>query len=301
MRFFRRQPAGSGDFWTWWSTGRDRVANAIEDGQVDRALVDEIGRAVSAVHPQLAWELSPGRSARHAFCVSPEGRADLRRAALRWLATAPPPDDVWEYHASRQPSPTLARLDVDGRSFDLAEMRAVTSWDAARRRVDVRLWHPGFAGAPHPVRTQVAFLFLDNLLGEDEVERWVGQVDLLDLPTGGRTPDELRAEIERRRGEGGGRETWILGTIDGKDGRRTVVLADAALKRIDHPFADHHVEIGVVLEGTGGLPDGPVSPRTQVGQRLPASARCTSSPKTRTGCDPPSTPGRRTCLPGGSR
>jgi hypothetical protein len=32
------------------------------------------------------------------------------------------------------------------------------------------------------------------------------------------------------------------------------VLADAGLKRIDHPFADQHVVITVVLEG-GGMPD----------------------------------------------
>ena len=55
--------------------------------------------------------------------------------------------------------------------------------------------------------------------------------------------------------EPAGDESWVLGTIQGSAGRETIVLADAALKRIDHPFADHHVEIGVVLEGPGGLPD----------------------------------------------
>jgi len=84
---------------------------------------------------------------------------------------------------------------------------------------------------------------------------WIGRIDLLDARTSGRTPDELKAEIDRRRNESGGDETWVLGSGDGPGGRQTVVLADASLKRIDHPFADHHVEIGVVLQGPGGPRD----------------------------------------------
>lgn len=257
MRFLRRggDTPPDGDFWTWWTNGRDRVARAITSGGFDQALVNEIARAVRTVHDSMAWELALGRAAEHAFCLSPEGRPDLRQAALRWLAAAPAPDATWEYHASKQAAPSLRRLDVAGRTFELNEMRAISSWDPSRRRVDVKLWHPGFEGAPDPVRLQVGFVFLDNLLGEDDVERWIGRIDLLTLPAGGRTPDELRAEVDRRRTEPAGDESWVLGTLQGSGGRETIVLADAALKRIDHPFADHHVEIGVVLEGPGGLPD----------------------------------------------
>ncbi len=251
MRFFKRgaDPQAEGDFWRWWSTARERVAQAIASGGFDDRLVNDINDAVRTIHPAMGWELAPGRAAQHAFCISPEGNPELRQAALRWLASAPPPDSTWEYHASKQPSPSHRGLEVAGGRFDLEAVRAIASWDARRRKVDVRLWHPRFPEVPEAVRLQVGFIFLDNLLGEEDVERWIGEIDLLDAPTGGRTPDELRAEIERRRSEAGGNETWVLGTIEGPDGRETVVLADASLKRIDHPFADHHVEIGVVLEG----------------------------------------------------
>jgi hypothetical protein len=99
----------------------------------------------------------------------------------------------------------------------------------------------------------VAFLFLDNLLGEDEVERWIGRIDTLDAPIGGRTPDEVRAEIERHRADPESDDSWVLGELDRPDGR-TIVLANAALKRIDHPFSDKHITINVVFED-GGLPD----------------------------------------------
>lgn len=229
------------------------MAQAIATGNFDEKLIGEIARAVQTVHPAMAWELAPGRMAQHAFCISPEGNAELRQLALRWLSTAPPSDATWEYHASKQASASLRGVEIGGRRFDLEEMRAIASWDPARRRLDVRLWHPQFPQAPETTRHQVGFVFLDTLLGEEDVERWIGEIALLDAPTGGRTPGELKAEVDRHREEPAGDGTWILGTISGANGAPAIVAADAALKRIDHPFADHHVTISV-LYGADRLP-----------------------------------------------
>jgi hypothetical protein len=257
MRFFNRgasAPEPAGDFWTWWSGGRHRVAGAIADGGFDARLIGEINGAVSTIHPRMAWELAPGRTAQHAFCISPEGDPELRQAALRWLASAPLPDSPWEYHASKQAASKLMGLEIGKRRFDLEEMRAIASWNPSRRRIDVRLWHPLFDAVPADVRLQVGFIFLDKLLGEDDVERWIGAIDLLEAPTGGRTPAELKAEVERRAGEPAGDGSWVLGERTGPGGQVEIVRANAALKRIDHPFADHHVEIAVVWEGASALP-----------------------------------------------
>jgi hypothetical protein len=254
MRFFRRGDSEApADFWTWWIAARDRVANAIETGSFDPKLIEDVSRAVRGVDPRLAWEFAPGRQAKHALCVTPEGNAEVRPAALRWLAGAPPADALWEYHASRQASPSRDVLEVGGRRLALSEMRGITSWDESRQRIDVRLWHDAFAQAPLPVRQQIAFLFLDNLLGEDDVERWIGQVDLLEAPSGGKTPDELKAEVARHAAEPAG-ETWVLAQGTMPDGRPVIVAADAGMKRIDLPFADQHVSIWIQIEG-GGMPD----------------------------------------------
>jgi hypothetical protein len=257
VRFFKRgasEPESMGDFWAWWSAGRDRVAQAISTGGFDERLVAEIARAVSTIHPAMAWELAPGRTAQHAFCVSPEGNAEIRQATLRWLGSAPPPDATWEYHASKQAAPKLMGLQIGNLRFDLEEMRAIASWDGARRRLDVRLWHPRFEEAPAAARIQAGFVFLDHLLGEEDVERWIGAIDLLESSSGGLTPAGLKADLERRRGAPAGDETWVLGERTGASGRIEIVRANAALKRIDHPFADHHVEITTVLPRDDTMP-----------------------------------------------
>jgi hypothetical protein len=257
MPFFKRtsvEPEVPSDFWTWWPSGRERIAQAISTGGFDPALIQEISRAVATIHPSMAWELAPGRVADHAFCISPEGNAELRQIALRWRTNAPPVDQTWEFHASRQAARELSAINVGGSEFALDEMRALSTWNATRRRVDVQLWHPRFVDVTPAVRLQVGFVFLDKLLGEDDVERWVGSIDLLDTPVDGLTPADLRAEIERRRTEPAGEGTWVVGQLRTPDGSVGVASVNAALKRIDHPFLDHHVTITVVL-GVDRMPN----------------------------------------------
>ena len=108
MRLFKRgaDEPEIRDFWGWWPANRDRIAAAISGQGFDKKLIADISRAVSTIHPAIGWELSPGRSAQHAFCVSPEGNAELRPAALTWLASAPPADATWEFYASKQAAPS---------------------------------------------------------------------------------------------------------------------------------------------------------------------------------------------------
>ena len=235
------------DFWTWWSSGRDRVTQAITTGRFEPSLIEEISRAAATIHPGMAWELAPGHVAQHAFCISPEGNAELRQAALRWLEGAPPADQTWEFHASKQAARQLGPIRIGNDEFDLREMRTTATWDEARRRIDVGLWHPRLSEANQAVRLQVGFVFLDKLFGEDEVERWIGGIEMVGAPDGGLTPEELRAEVERRGREPAGDDAWTVGTLAQPDGSTAVASVNAALKRIDHPFLDCHVTIGVLF------------------------------------------------------
>jgi hypothetical protein len=225
------------EFWKWWPSARDKIAQAIVTGTFDNRLANEVNKNVQRVHKEMAWELQPGQQAAHAFCLSSEGDPEKRQFALRWAGNAPAPDATWEFHASKQPAKTLMTLVVEGTQFDLGEMRASTSWNEIGRLLDVRLWHPRFADVPEQVRIQAAFIFLDHLLGEDDVERWIGAIELFEAPTDGKTPDELKAEVARHAAEPAD-ASWVNGELTRPDGQVELVIADASLKRIDHPFHD---------------------------------------------------------------
>lgn len=257
MRFIRRAFDGrddtADDFWAWWESARGPIAAAIADGSV-AAHVDEISRHVHRLDRHLAWELAPGTTAQHALIVTPEGNPETRPRAIAWLAAAPAADAVWEYHASRQPGP-LHTVEIGATTVDCEEFRAIAGWDATHERLDVRLWHPALGTAPEPIRRQVAFLFLDNLLGEEEVERWIGTINILDAETGGRTPAELRDEVARRAA-GSTRDVWVVFERRDRRGDLAVVSANAAVKRIDLPVAMDHLCV-IIDRGLEELTDSP--------------------------------------------
>jgi hypothetical protein len=88
------------------------------------------------------------------------------------------------------------------------------------------------------------FLFVDNLLGENDVERWLGSIEQLQAPSGGKTPDELKEEV-RRHADEGPTDRWVLAQRTDRSGNYAIVSTNLALKRIDHPFASQHLDIKV--------------------------------------------------------
>ncbi|MFS0701587.1 hypothetical protein AB6N24_16570 [Cellulomonas sp. 179-A 4D5 NHS] len=207
MGFFRRRPSpeqvrarqddGIAAFWAWWvAEGRAQAAATFdsEDGEAVRRLGPVLAERINAVDPELSFETGAGRTARHVLVVTAAGNPDLRDVARRWLDAAPAADDAFEYADLRRPvaDPSGVAIGLDEhRTVDLASATVVTVVEGGK--VHVQVSHPEFASLPDDAQGQITFLLLDALLGEEAVERWVGEVawasghgvvptPLLDLP-----------------------------------------------------------------------------------------------------------------------
>ena len=246
MRFLRRGATEEGlepkleSFWTWWAGAKDAIAKDIPARQVARR-ANEISAAVAAVDKRLAWELSPGKTSQHMLVVTPEGSAEVRPIAIAWLNSAPAADATWEYRASRQPGEPRT-LVIGGVTVELSEMRARSQWDSDRELLSVQLWHPAFEPLPKQVRGQIAFLFLDNVLGEDDVERWIGAIEIDETARTGETPEALANEV-RRQAEAATGDQWVAAESTDAGGDPVIIRYNASIKRIDHPFAANHLEV----------------------------------------------------------
>lgn len=243
-------------FWDWWSRHRDDLAAAIASGAAadwSERLGDQVGR----IHRRLDWELGRGRAARHALCVSGMGDPELRLVAEQWRGQAPPADACWEYHPTR-----IAAADPSGWVLDLGtvrvpfrDLRVAIEVDAARECLHLAVWHPAFGALPEGARRQVAYLVLDNTLGEDGVERWLGVVRLLDAcPDDAANLHELRERVDDLAAQATGAVyARLTGTTE--QGRPMEVIANLALKRWDHPRFHAHGQIEVPFEpDADGMP-----------------------------------------------
>jgi len=234
-------------FWQWWSSVKDDVAAAIANRTLGQSpLVEYITTAVHNLSPDFAWELGPGRSSQHNLTVTAEGNLLVRRLTAQWHAAAPAPDPTWEYHDSRQPSSHL-HLEIAGHRF-APEVFAISSvFNENRERFDIVLFHPEFGRADDRLALQAAFLTLDELLGEDDVERWIGTIDASkSAPPGATGLDQFKNAVEEARAKATG-DHFVLGEGTSRDGKRVIIATNEALKQIDHLAHVFHLNIGIAL------------------------------------------------------
>jgi hypothetical protein len=239
-------------FWAWWATARPRLEVAIEEHGLP-TIGDEITSHVQAMHPRLAWEIGRGRRARHAFCVTSEGGA-LRPLAERWFRAAPPADEGWEFHPARPADPDAldATLEIAGRRLQPREARLLVTVDERRGLVDVGVFHPAFRKLPDEGRNMVTFLVLDWLLGEDGVERWVGQVDVLLKGPRDAVPAEALPEIVNALAERHHEPAWAVAEGATRDGEPFVAVFRERLRRVEWPLFDLHGVLTIPLDGVDG-------------------------------------------------
>jgi hypothetical protein len=238
---------GIAEFWAWWPQAKPAIEAAIDDGQL-APLIRDISDRVKAVNPGFSWELTSGRKSRHAFTISAGGNRALRPLSERWLEAGPAPDDTWEYHSARQPA-RRPHAEFKDAPLDPAAFRIGCHFGERLWRLDVAVFHPGLEMLPESRRLIGVSLFLVDLLGEDDAERWIGTFEFAPTrPEAAVDGAGLRAEIERLRGLPMLPQTTL---IQGWDLNRKPlsVLTDLRVKRIDHVLYDRHVTVKIELGG----------------------------------------------------
>src|SRR3569833_2641333 len=201
---------GIRDFWAWWQTARHQLLRAIEvERPFSGSLVRDISSHVNAIGA-LDWELSPGKTARHAICLSPRGDAQARRITELWRHRGPTPDETWEYFAARQ-GVQAPKIVLDNVELDRNDLMVSFEVDAARERIDATYFHPSFTKLSERRQTTALYLLLDGALGAGAVERWLGRIKATPLQP------EVSVRFGAFRGARGGRGRGAAG---GRGGRR---------------------------------------------------------------------------------
>ncbi len=235
-----------GEFWSWWvETGAVAVAEAIASEE-ETDLPAQISERVSAIHPALEWQLTDGVDAAHSLALSAGGTRALRAVTERWLELAPDADGTWEYHPARIPV-ALGPFPVDGTTIDPAAVSVATEWDATYEQLDVELHIPGTEDFDDAARSELALYLLDATLGEDDTERWVGLIDIVDerpraaVGLAGLS-DLVKASSELATGDG-----WVATEHRLSKKETVVATVNVSLKHVDHLRHVFHLEVRIQL------------------------------------------------------
>jgi hypothetical protein len=241
-------------FWERWPSFRSRAERARR-GELDD-LGQQLDTAVALIDPRLCWELGKATSG-WLLVVTANGDPQVRSTAERWLRAAPNPDPGWRFYCFR-PADSGAlsgKLQLGGRGVDLADIRFRIDRDFDQARIHVRVCHPGFAALDEDARLQAVFMALDRTLGEDEVLRWIGDIDTSASSGVGAVPTDLVAEVAGLAKAYTVPKPVTLNDI-AADGLPVVIRTTVPMRPIDFPLYDQHVavSVGYASAGSDGLP-----------------------------------------------
>ncbi len=237
------------EFWAFWARRRDALAEVVGKTEMPDDLIEEVTEAVNALHPDLAWEFGPGVRAEEAFAVCGEGDANLRLLAERWRAAAPE-DPGFDFFSTRQPmsEPWNQRLTYEGVELPLSDLRFRTERDDLRRIIHLQAYHPRFPDMDREAAGRALFIMLDQALGEDGVERWLGGIEAVLEPVADeRGLAALLEEVDEVSKLDP--EQWAVVESEGDEGEPEVFLLNLGLKRWDHPWSDTWCVVRLPYDG----------------------------------------------------
>jgi hypothetical protein len=190
--------APEAQFWRWFEEHEGQLF-AFERDQ--DATLARLGEALGRVHHDLTFELGPVRDGTREFVISAGGIKAAFPAVVA-LASASPSLPRWritKFRPRRAPISELSFGDIVLRS---AEIAFVAEPDGDK--VGLRIFIQGYAPTPERHYEQMAYLMLDEAIGEYDMETKVGFIEFAPLRepyAAERRPlDELGRTVDRLTG-----------------------------------------------------------------------------------------------------
>jgi hypothetical protein len=179
------------DFWKWFEAHEDELFHF----EINREPVfDKISYALEQVDPDLTFEIGPEINGQREFVISAAG---IKRAfpAVRELAAAAPQFRRWWITAFRPRRPVECAVETGGKRVSPDDVK-FTLLDNGKS-VGIQLFIPGFSENDTSLK-QIGYLFLDEALGEFDVETKLGLIKMLPPESTTPGPRYLLKELSKK-------------------------------------------------------------------------------------------------------
>jgi hypothetical protein len=149
-----------------------------ENGSLEE-LARQLTHEINKIEPELAWELGPGKKEANLLTISAEGNRVLRQIADLVVQLAPSLKG-WEFYSSKpaRPAPEIVRLPQSGEVFVTSHWEFVPLEHCSSGRLDLIIVDDSLAQADREPAMKAVSIYIDQLLGEDTVERWIGTFEV---------------------------------------------------------------------------------------------------------------------------
>jgi hypothetical protein len=184
-------------FWLWFTNHASEIS-AIQTGT--EPILDQLEIALKQVHPSLTFEIGLKTNDQCELVLSANG-AKIAFPAVKSLVATAPPLAGWIITAFRQPQERPYKVQYEG--FELSPDEIWFSMTPDGKLISLTLYIRGLTPGNENRAAGAAFILLDHVLGEYDVETKIGAIQRLPLPNdperqGLRPLSKLRALISSR-------------------------------------------------------------------------------------------------------
>ena len=158
-------------FWIWFAE-RSLAYFDFEENQ--EPLFDDLTNALSRVQLGLTFEFGPKENGIREFVISADGDRKLFLPVTQLVKSAPPLKQ-WKVLAFRQRRDAECEIKINEVMVTTERIHFVLEPDG--NRIGVTLYFDNYRQLSQDVLSTTAFLFLDNALGEYDVETKVGIIE----------------------------------------------------------------------------------------------------------------------------
>src|SRR5256885_3238525 len=136
-------------------------------------------RSIDKINNELVWEIGAAAEKPYLLTISSEGNPSLRPIVDEILQAAPELPD-WEFYSARpaRMPPGKIRLPDRKIEFDTKNWQFVPIERLETGRLDLLVLDDGLAFSDREAALKAVSIYLDQILGEDTVEAWVGHFDV---------------------------------------------------------------------------------------------------------------------------
>ena len=169
------------EFWNWFPGQADQLTAAVNSENPKESLesfFDDVRSKIGG----LAWAFGPGSTEDTlSFTVTGEGEKSRQLLAQYWLDNAVPVSG-WDFYCSRQATAVEhldgIKIEVGDACVDASTMLIDTVIDDENQVVNLQAWHPAFERLDENDRYSIAFMLLDESLGEYGTQTKLGKIEL---------------------------------------------------------------------------------------------------------------------------
>jgi hypothetical protein len=162
-------------FWQWFSQNRIRL-HGLSPGNLN--LFHDLNKRLKKINPGLVAEFAMAENKAVELVVSADGDLKLFPVVERVVAAAPHIPG-WKITAFRQPGKTDVAIEMNGQQLSASDLRFRSEPDG--NKLGLIIFIPGLTEQNRETLSRMAFILLDNALGEYLVETAIGFIDFLSL------------------------------------------------------------------------------------------------------------------------